>query len=67
MVVDFGLLAGRVADGYVLGRGIAGFDLGLPGFFVGLGTGLLVVALVAAWRLNRVSQSEVMIKRLSEY
>ena len=53
--------------GYVLGRGIAGFDLGLPGFFVGLGAGLLVVALVAAWRFNRVSRSEVMIKQLSEY
>ena len=53
--------------GYLLGRGIVGFDLGLPGFFVGLGAGLLVVALVAAWRLNRVSRSEVMIKRLSEY
>ena len=53
--------------GYVLGRGIVGFDLGLPGFFVGLGAGLLVVALVAAWRLNRVSRSEVMIKQLSEY
>jgi len=39
----------------------------LPGFFVGLGAGLLVVALVAAWRLNRVSRSEVMIKQLSEY
>jgi len=26
-----------------------------------------VVALVAAWRLNRVSRSEVMIKQLSEY
>ena len=53
--------------GYVLGRGIVGFDLGLPGFFVGLGAGLFVVALVAAWRLNRVSRSEVMIKQLSEY
>ena len=53
--------------GYLLGRGIVGFDLGLPGFFVGLGAGLLVVALVAAWRLNRVSRSEVMIKQLSEY
>ena len=53
--------------GYMMGLGIAVFDLGLPGFFVGLGTGLLVVALVAAWRLNRVSQSEAMIKRLSEY
>ena len=53
--------------GYVLGRGIAGFDLGLHGFFVGLGAGLLVVALVAAWRFNRVSRSEVMIKQLSEY
>ena len=53
--------------GYVLGRGIVGYDLGLPGFFVGLGAGLFVVALVAAWRLNRVSRSEVMIKQLSEY
>ena len=52
--------------GYVLGRGIVGFDLGLR-IFVGLGAGLFVVALVAAWRLNRVSRSEVMIKQLSEY
>jgi len=67
VVVDFGLLAGRVAGGICVGSRDVGFDLGLPGFFVGLGAGLLVVALVAAWRLNRVSRSEIMIKQLSEY
>ena len=39
VVVDFGLLAGRVAGGYVLGRGIVGFDLGLPGFLWDSGLG----------------------------
>ena len=52
--------------GWALGRGLMGVDFGLPGFYMGLGTGLLVVALISGWRLLRVSHNERMILTFSE-